>query len=45
MVRKNEANLIEVDFRDDYIYFDYFNPNNGECSNYYYYIERVVKKK
>ena len=39
----NEFNLIEVDFRDDYIYFDHFNPNTGECSNYYYHIERVVK--
>ena len=39
--RLNKYNLIEVDFRDDYVYLDYFNPNTGECSHYCYYIEMI----
>lgn len=41
----NDTNLIEVDFRDNYIYFDYFNPNTGECGNFYWYIEMVENAK
>lgn len=41
----NDTNIIEVDFGDDCIYFDYFNPNNGECSDYTYTIEQAPLKK
>ena len=40
-----DTNIIEVDFRDNYIYCDYFNPNTGVSGNYYYYIEIVESKR